>query len=67
MTEDLLAQITQKANENSKTPIIPKTIIPTPIPPPKTEEKKPEVKKKESDPDPLQKEGYNTIHKSGIY
>ncbi len=50
----LLAQITQKANENSKTPILPKTIIPTPIPP-KSEEKKPDIKPKESDPDPLQK------------
>lgn len=50
----LLAQITQRANENNKTPIIPKTVIPTPIPP-KPDEKKPEVKKKESDPDPLQK------------
>lgn len=49
---DLLAQITQRANENNKSPIIPKTIIPVPIPP-KSEDKPQVEKKKESDPNPV--------------
>lgn len=53
----LLAQLTQRANENNKTPItsIPKTVIPVPIPP--KEEKTPDKtadKKPDKKPSPIQ-------------
>jgi len=51
---NLLAQITNKANENSKVPIIPRPNIPLPNPP-KESEKEPEKKqeKEKKDPKPL--------------